>query len=354
MLFLNPGLSSEERSDNSLLLFLNLFLVSIPKQLQDCVDLVLSDNNNITLKQLTQSCNYIKEELAMISEDTFEFISFFVTRNNILFLSLLRQKTSMSRLSHLAEVQLDILQFVEYIHETYQQIHSMCIGDYTFTQVQRITGISSINANDLSLIVKDFSEFPPFSILLTDGFPSLCLFELHLVSCYIPSIINLCEKFDMRVCINSLQFKSLHKHSRNLTDSQYRDGITISKGNQLMRDINQFINYMTISRLKLFDTLSKCKEILLLLKNLDLKEGRISLENIQSNILNDSKLSEHHSLVSDNLLPVYDVLCPLFDDKINFTQLILAYSNLQIADEEVTSLKLERFLSNMNVFKSLF
>ena len=351
-LFFNTELSAEETRNNSLFVFLNYSTVCVPERLQHCVDLVLSDNN-ITLKQLTQSCNYIKEELVMISEDTFEFISFFVTRNNILFLSLLRRMTSMNRLLDPTGVQLDISQFVEYIHETYQQIHSMCMGDYTFTQVQLIPGISSISSQELSVVVKDLSEFPTFSALLRDGFPSLCLFELHLLSSYLPSIVKLCENFDMRVCINNLQFRSLHKHSRNLLDSRYCEGVTISKGNQLMRDINQLINCMTISRLKIFDTLSKCREILILFKKLDLKEGRISLENIQSNILNNSKLLEHHFLVSDNLLPVYDVLCPLFDDKINFTQLMLAYSNLHIPDEGATSFKLERFLSNINVFKSL-
>ena len=349
LLLFNPESSAEETSDNSLLVFMNYYFVCIPKQLQDCVDLVLSDDN-ITLKQLIRSCNCIKGELSEISEDTFEFISFFVSRNNIIFLSLLRQKTSMNRLSHLTEVQLDISQFVEYIHETYQQMHSMCIGDYTFTQVQLIPGISSVSTRDLSVIVKDFSEFPSFSTLLIDGFLSLCLFELHLMSCYLPSVVKLCENFD---CINNLQFKSLDKHSHNLLDLHYCEGVTISKGNQLMRDINRLINSMTISRLKLFNTLSKCREISLLFKKLDLKEGRIILENIQSNILNDPDLLEHHSLVSDNLLPVYDVLCPLFEDKINFTQLMLAYSNLHITDEEGISLKLERFLANINVLKSL-
>ena len=352
LLLFNPESSAEETSDNSLLVFMNYYFVCIPKQLQDCVDLVLSDNN-ITLKQLIRLCNCSKAELAEMSEDTFEFISFFVTRNNILFLSLLRQKTSMNRLSHLTEVQLDISHFVEYIQETYQQMHSMCIGDYTFTQVQLISGISSVSSKDLSVIVKDFSEFPSFSTLLIDGFLSLCLFELHLMSCYLPSVVKLCENFDLRVCINNLQFKSLDKHSRNLLDLHYCEGVTISKGNQLMRDINRLINSMTISRLKLFNTLSKCREISLLFKKLDLKEGRIILENIQSNILNDPDLSEHHSLVSDNLLPVYDVLCPLFEDKINFTQLMLAYSNLHITDEEGIYLKLEIFLANINVLKSL-
>ena len=352
-LLFNPESSAEETSDNSLLVFLKNSSVCILKQLQDCVDLVFSEDDNITLKQLTRSCNCIKEELSEISEDTLEFISFFVTRNNILFLSLLRQKTSTNRLSHLTELQLDISQFVEYIHETYQQMHSMCIGDYTFTQVQLIPGISSVSSKDLSVIVKDFSEFPSFSTLLIDGFLSLCLFELHLMSCYLPSVVKLCENFDLRVCINNLQFKSLHKHSRNLLDLHYCEGVTISKGNQLMRDINRLINSMTISRLKLFNTLSKCREISLLFKKLDLKEGRIILENIQSNILNDPDLSEHHSLVSDNLLPVYDVLCPLFEDKINFTQLMLAYSNLHITNEEGIYLKLEIFLANINVFKSV-
>ena len=83
----------------------------------------------------------------------------------------------MNRLSHLTEVQLDISQFVEYIHETYQQMHSMWIGDYTFTQVQLIPGISSVSSKDLSVFVKDFSEFPSFSTLLIDGFLSLCLFD---------------------------------------------------------------------------------------------------------------------------------------------------------------------------------
>ena len=138
LLLFNPESSAEETSDNSLLLYMNYSYVCIPKQLQDCVDLVLSEDNNITLKQLIRSFNCIKEELSEISRVTFEFISFFVTRNNIIFLSLLRQKPSMNRLSHLTEVQLDISQFVEYIHETYQQMHSMCIGDYTFTQVQLI------------------------------------------------------------------------------------------------------------------------------------------------------------------------------------------------------------------------
>ena len=79
--------------------------------------------------------------------------------------------------------------------------------------------------------MKDFSEFPSFSTLLIDGFLSLCLFELHLMSCYLPSVVKLCENFALRVCINNLQFKSLDKHSRNLLDLYYCEGVTISKGN---------------------------------------------------------------------------------------------------------------------------
>ena len=144
LLFLNTEVCT---TGNSLLEFMRNFSVFIPCMLNEYVKSVLSSFDSssthhttveITLEQLTTKCSYIRRELSLFSQDVFEFISFFSTNNNLLFLSLLGQITAhrVSQLSPASEMHLDIKQFVQCVHETYQHMHSMCIGDCTYSQVQ--------------------------------------------------------------------------------------------------------------------------------------------------------------------------------------------------------------------------
>ena len=350
---------------NSLLTFMKSFSVHFPSLLDEYVTSVLSSFDSsstdssafqLTLDQLTTKCYYIKGELSLLSRDVFEFISFFSTNNNLLFLSLLRQITShrLRKISAPSDKHLDFKQFVQCLHETYQHMHSMCIGDSSYTYVQSLFTHYSIRSTDLNNIVENLSKFPKFSLILRDGFPSLCLFELQAISRYILSIVELCENFNLQVCMSSFDYQSLQKHSCNLRDIKYCEKVNIPLANQLMRDISQLTSSMTIDRMRLMATVAKCNEVKLVFNELNLKNGRTDFELLLTKILSDSKLAEHHLLISTNLLPVYDCLTPLFDENLHFTKLMNLYSNLPIDNEEETAVKLEQFRSNINVFRLCF
>ena len=349
---------------NSLLTFMKSFSVHFPSLLDEYVTSVLSSFDSsstdssafqLTLDQLTTKCYYIKGELSLLSRDVFEFISFFSTNNNLLFLSLLRQITShrLRKISAPSDKHLDFKQFVQCLHETYQHMHSMCIGDSSYTYVQSLFTHYSIRSTDLNNIVENLSKFPKFSLILRDGFPSLCLFELQAISRYILSIVELCENFNLQVCMSSFDYQSLKKHSCNLRDIKYCEKVNIPLANQLMRDISQLTSSMTIDRMRLMAAVAKCNDVKLVFNELNL-ESRTDLELLLTNILSDSKLAEHHLLTSTNLLPVYDCLTPLFDENLHFTKLMNLYSNLPIDNEEETAVKLEQFRSNINVFRLCF
>ena len=363
LLFLNTEVCT---TGNSLLEFMKNFSVFIPCMLDEYIKSVLSSFDSssthhttveITLEQLTTTkCSYIRRELSLFSQDVFEFISFFSTNNNLLFLSLLGQITShrVSQLSPASKMHLDIKQFVQCVHETYQHMHSMCIGDCTYSQVQTLFMHSSIRSIDLKNIANNLSEFPKFSLLLGDGFPSLCLFELQAISNCIPSIVELCENFNLQVCMSSFAFQSLQKHSCNLRDIKYCERISIPLASQLLRDISQLTSSMTLDRMRLMATVAKCNDILLVFNELGLKSGRIEVETLLSKILSESQLVEHRLLISNNLLPVYDCLTPLFDKNMHFGELMNLYSNLPINNEEETAVKLQQLKSNINVVKLCF
>ena len=351
--------------DNSLLMFMKSFSVHFPSLLDEYVTSVLStfdspstdsSASQLTLDQLTTKCSYIKGELSLLSRDVFEFISFFSTNNNLIFLSLLRQITShrLRKLSAPSDKHLDIKQFVQCLHETYQHMHSMCIGDSSYTYVQSLFTHYSIRSTDLNNIVENLSKFPKFSLIMRDGFPSLCLFELQAISRYIVSIVELCENFNLQFCMSSFDYQSLKKHSCNLRDIKYCEKVNIPLANQLMRDISQLTSSMTIDRMRLMAKVAKCNEVKLVFNKLNLKNGRTDLELLLTKILSDSKLAEHHLLISTNLLPVYDWLTPLFDENLHFTELMNSYSNLPIDNEEETAVRLGQFRSNINVFRLCF
>ena len=351
LLFFNPDVCT---AGSSLLHFMKNYSVNYPPILDEYVTFVLSrsDANEVTLVELRTKCSFLRKELSLLSGDVFNFMSFFSTNNNLLFLSLLGQITS-HRVKQLAQ-QLDIKQFVQCVHETYRHMHSMCIGDFSYSQLQSLFVHSSTRSADLKNIVDNLSEFPKFSLILRDGFPSLCLFELQAFSHYIPSVVQLCENYNLGVCMNSFDYQSLQRHSYNLLDIKYCDKINIPLATQLMRDISQLTSSMSLNRMKLMATIAICNEIVLVFKELNLKKGRTDLEHLLSRILSDPELAEHHLLISANLLPVYDCLTPLFDNDLHFSDLMHLYSTLPLDNEEATALKLEQFKSNINVIKLCF